>query len=149
MCPPDALRPGLAPTCYEYDALSRLTAAHAPPGTTTYGYDAAGNPLSRTRGGLPTDYSYDRANRITAAGGVSYTVDANGNLTVRGPDTFAYDAANRLTRATVGGTTSTYTYDGDGKRVAAQVGTSPATRSLYDVAAGLPLLLADGRRKYV
>jgi YD repeat-containing protein len=46
----------------------------------------------------------------------SYTVNFVGNLTARGADTFVYDQANRLTNATVGGTTSTYVYDGDGKR---------------------------------
>jgi RHS repeat-associated protein len=52
-------------------------------------------------------------------------VNANGNLTARGSDSFAYDQANRLTSATVSGTTSSYLYDGDGKRTSKTVGRTP------------------------
>ena len=81
-------------------------------------------------------------------GGVTYTVNANGNLTARGSDSFGYDQANRLTSASVGATSATYAYDGDGTRVSTTVG-SATTHNVYDIAAGLPLLLDDGTRKYV
>jgi RHS repeat-associated protein len=95
------------------------------------------------------DYSYDHADRITAAGSTGYTVDANGNTTVRGGDNFAYDQANRLKTATVGGTTTTYVYDGDGKRTSATVGTNSPITYAYDVGRSLATLLSDGSRKYV
>ncbi len=79
---------------------------------------------------------------------VSYTVNANGNVTARGSDSFGYDQANRLTSATVGGTTTTYRYDGDGKRASQAVGGS-TTNYAYDVNASLPDVLTDGTLKYV
>src|SRR5581483_949361 len=41
--------------------------------------------------------------RLTAAGGASYTFDANGDLAARGADRFVFDQANRLKRANLGG----------------------------------------------
>jgi YD repeat-containing protein len=110
-------------TTYSYDKLYRLTAVDAPGSglDTSYSYDPAGNRLSMIRINS-TSYSYDRADRITAAGSVSYTVNANGNLTARGSDSFAYDQANRLTSITISGATSTYVYDGDGKRASTTAG---------------------------
>ena len=60
-----------------------------------------------------------------------------------------YDQANRLTTATVAGVSETYTYDGDGVRFSRQVGAGPVTRFVTDPAAGLPVTLDDGVRKYV
>jgi hypothetical protein len=42
--------------------------------------------------------------------------------TTAGADTFAWDYTERLTTANVGGTCSSYTYDGDGTRVSKTVG---------------------------
>jgi RHS repeat-associated protein len=135
---------------YQYDRLYRLTSATFPSGgTTTYGYDPVGNRSSMVRGGNTTNYSYDRADRITTAGAVSYTVNANGNVTLRGTDAFTYDQANRLKSATIGGGTSTYAYDGDGKR-ASRTPTGGSTVSYaHDVNRSLPVVLDDGARKYV
>src|SRR5205823_5122936 len=91
-------------------------------GTTSYQYDPAGNRQTKTANGTPTSYSYDRADRLTLAADTSYTLDANGNTTARGSDTFTYDQANRLLRATIAGVTTTYAYDGDGKRVSTTSG---------------------------
>jgi RHS repeat-associated protein len=87
--------------------------------------------------------------RITAAGATSITVNSAGNTTAIGSDTYAYDQANRLTGATVGGSSETYAYDGDGVRFSRTVGTDPAIRYVSDVAAGLPVTIDDGTRKYV
>ncbi len=75
-------------------------------------------------------------------------MNANGNLTARGGDTFGYDQANRLKTASVAGVSSTYAYDGDGKRSSKAVGAAN-TAYTYDVNASLPILLDDGVRKYV
>ncbi|MGH2410875.1 MAG: RHS repeat-associated core domain-containing protein, partial [Chloroflexota bacterium] len=121
-----------------------LSQAGAPPTATSYGYDPVGNRLSKNG----TSYTYDRADRILTAGSLSDTVNANGNLTNRGPDTFAYDQANRLTSATVSGVTSTDSYDGDGKRASQTTGTT-TTNYVYDINTSLPDVLTDGTFKYV
>ena len=79
----------------------------------------------------------------------SVTVDANGNLTAKGTNTFAYDQPNRLKTATVAGAGETYAYDGDGTRFSRQVGANPAIRYVSDVNASLPVTLDDGTHKYV
>ncbi len=84
----------------------------------------------------------------TSSGSTSYTVNANGNTTNRGSDTFAYDQANWLKTATVGGSTTTNTDDGDGKRASQTVGGTTTTCD-YDVQRSLPVVLSDGSRKYV
>ncbi len=137
---------------YSYDKLYRLTGATLTEGgatirATSYTYDPVGNRLTRVRG-VTTNYSYDRADRITLAGGTGYVVNANGNLTGRGADTFAYDQANRLKQATVAGTTASYVWDGDGKRLSSTVGAATTTW-IYDVNRGLPVVLQDGTRSYV
>jgi RHS repeat-associated protein len=133
---------------YGLDRLYRLTSVAGPDGARAYTYDPVGNRLSRVSGGT-TAYTYDRADRINTAGSTSITVDANGNLTAKGADTFAFDQANRLTSATTGGISEAYVYDGDGTRFSRQVGAGPAIRFVSDVAAGLPLTIDDGTRKYV
>jgi len=130
---------GSGTTTYAYDNLYRLTSVTYPgPTTDTYTYDANGNRLTKNA----TTYTYDNADQMTAAGGVSYGYDSNGNQTSRGSDTLAWDFENRMTSATVGGTATTYTYNGDGLR---QSRSSGGTTSSYiwDVAAGLPQILQD------
>lgn len=141
--------PAYDASAYAYDRLSRLTSATEPiAGSSAYTYDPAGNRLSQVRG-TATSYAYDRADRITAAGATSITVNAVGDLTAKGTDTFVYDQVNRLRSATVAGATETYAYDGDGVRFSRQVGANPTTRYVSDVGAGLPVTLDDGTRKYV
>lgn len=133
---------------YSYDKLYRLTSVIGLDGNRTYSYDAAGNRTTKVLGGTIA-YTYDRADRITAAGSTSITVNANGNITVKGADTFAYDQANRPTTANVAGSTETYVYDGDGIRFTRQLGASQPIRYVSDVNRGLPLTIDDGTRKYV
>jgi RHS repeat-associated protein len=128
---------------YSYDKLYRLLGD----GTRTYAYDPVGNRTSLTDG-TTTAYTYDRADRVLTAGAVSYTVDANGNLVARGSEAFTYDQANRLTSATVGGSTTTYAYDGDGKRASSTLG-GVTTTYTYDANRALPVVLEEGTRKYV
>ncbi len=133
---------------YTYDRLERLTGTTGASGTRGYTYDPAGNRLSKVEGATTTSV-YDGADRLTAVGATAITVDASGNLVAKGADTFAFDAANRLTHATVAGTTETYAYDGDGTRVSRQVGAGPVTRYVTDVNAPLPIVVDDGTRTYI
>jgi RHS repeat-associated protein len=133
---------------YGYDRLYRLTSVAGPDGARAYTYDPAGNRLSRVAGGT-TAYTYDRADRMTAAGATPVTVNANGDLTARGSDTFAYDEANRLASAIVAGAGETYTYDGNGVRFTRQIGTNQPIRYVTGVNQMLPVTIDDGTRKYV
>lgn len=133
---------------YGYDRLYRLTSAADSAGARSYTYDPVGNRLTRVAGST-TSYTYDRADRMTAAGALAVTVDANGNLTARGGDSFAYDQANRLQTATVSGMTETYAYDGDSIRFNRQVGAASPVRYVSDPNRNLPVTIDDGIRKYV
>jgi RHS repeat-associated protein len=133
---------------YTYDRLSRLTASVGSAGSRSYTYDPVGNRLTRVDG-TTTNYGYDRADRLMTAGALSVTINANGNLTAKGSETFSFDQANRLTSAAVAGTTENYVYDGDGRRFSRQVGASPATRYVFDGVGDLAATMDDGSRKYV
>ncbi|MGE3793864.1 MAG: RHS repeat-associated core domain-containing protein [Dehalococcoidia bacterium] len=80
--------------------------------------------------------------------GVSYGYDNNGNQTSRGTDGFTFDHENRLTQSVVGGTTSSSEYYGTGVRRSHTVNGSTTTY-VWDVNAGLPVVLQDGTRTYV
>jgi RHS repeat-associated protein len=134
---------------YTYDALGRLTQVSYPGGpTVSHTYDAAGNRRTETRSGTTTNYDYDAAGQLVTVGNKTYTYDANGNLAQAGSDSFTWDYDNRLTNATVGTHTASYTYDGDGDRVAATVDGS-AKSYLVDTANGLPTLVDDGSKAYL
>lgn len=133
---------------YGYDRLERLTSVVGPDGPRSYSFDPVGNRLNRVAGPT-TSYTYDRADRLTSAGGVSVTTDANGNLTARGADAYTYDQANQLSSATVGGTTETYVYDGQGNRFSRQIGAGTIKRYVSDVGRELPTVIDDGTRKFV
>jgi len=84
-----------------------------------YGYDAAGNVLSRTDSRLEeeTTYAYDALNRLTefnppGEGSTAYGYDEAGNRTEAGATTYEYNALNQLTKASDG---TTYSYDGAGR----------------------------------
>src|SRR5262245_24035548 len=85
---------------------------------------------------------------MTAAGGVNYTYDDNGNLTAHGNDTFAWNHENRMTSATVGGTTTTFAYNAEGLRNSRTTGGTTVTFT-WDVAMSIPQVLDDGSFKYV
>ena len=73
---------------------------------------------------------------------------ANGNLTARGRDTFTWDSANRLTGATVSGTTATMGYDGSHQMVAKTVGAA-MTRYVYDRNLAQAEMLTEGSTTYL
>ncbi|MCX6023099.1 MAG: hypothetical protein NTZ05_15490 [Chloroflexi bacterium] len=153
-------------TTYAYDDINRLTEAIYPGNQATshrrvtYAYNDSGDrtslmrwtgsPGSWSQDGSTVSSTYDSAGRLTAAGGVNYCHDANGNQTRRagstcstGGDTFGWDTHNRfLNYNPSGGSTTTYAYNGDGVRVKKTVG-SAATYYFQDVAGDLPRVAAE------
>jgi RHS repeat-associated protein len=131
-------------TSFGYDALNRLVSAAYPAGygSWTWQYDPVGNRLTQTAPSGTTNYSYDANNRLITAGSVTYSHDANGNLTsTSSGQSFAWDVFNRMTSATGGGGTATYTYNGDSLKIR-RVGPDGTTRYYYD---GIrPIWEADG-----
>lgn len=75
-------------------------------------------------------YTTNGLNQYTAAGPASFGYDGNGNLTSDGSSTFGYSSQNQLTSATVGGVTSTLSYDPAMRLF--QVAGSSTTRFGYD-----------------
>lgn len=135
-------------TNFSYDALNELTGARLGFLKTTWAYDAVGNRAKQT-GPLGTiNYTYDPGDRLLAAGASAYTYDADGNVisiskNAQGlPVAYQFNAANRLVAAQVGKTVSTFSYDGDGNRIAQSV---PAGTYSYvnDVATALPVVLSE------
>lgn len=107
-------------TSFSYDALDRLTGATYPGsyGTWSWTYDAVGNRTSQTSPSGTTPYTYDAKNRLTQAGAVTYSYDANGNLTSTSAGrSFSWDAFDRMTAAGGSGGSVSYTYNGDGLKV--------------------------------
>ena len=127
-------------------ALTGLTKDFTVVTTASYAF---GNRTSKTDAAGATVYSYAAADRITSvtppspASAISYTWDNNGDLTGRGGDSFAWDYEDRMTSATVNSTTTTFAYRGDGLRNSRTMG-GVTTTFTWDIAGGLPVVLDDG-----
>ena len=131
-----------------------------PPGDTFthWTYDAVGNRLTQTNYLGTASYAYDAADRLTSvtspgSAAVPYTYDANGNQRSAGSSTYAYNLANELASASVGSTTQTYAYSGDGIRLRAATGSqaSNTTQFVVDRVFALPTVVAerDGNGKLI
>jgi len=145
LSPPASLTRTIA---YTYDGLLRLIGAVETPGNTyAYSYDDTGNRTGVWINGTQVvNQTYDAANQVA---GWSY--DAAGNLRNNGTQTYAYDALNRLIHATPGLSDFSYSYNGDGKLVAANrklngLGSGITTTFSLDLAAPLSQVLrsSDG-----
>ena len=110
---------------FSYDTAGQLT-AEVRTGTNAYSvgysYDAAGNRLTKTLGGVTEYYDYDAANKLQSAGVKSYTYDDAGNTTsvTTGSDTttLSWDGAERMTGITYpSSATNSFTYNGLGQRM--------------------------------
>lgn len=118
---------------YSYDDLYRLTTStnlSTPAESQTFQYDAIGRITYNSRVGT---YAYPavgqpRPHAPTAAGSNSYSYDANGNMSSGAGRSLTWDASNRITQATVGSTTASFTYDASGERLKKAAG---ANTSLY------------------
>ena len=118
---------------FTYDDLSQLTGFTQGTHTQDFSYDAVGNATSVTTDGTEQDRTANAQNQITSiSGATTPTYDSNGNMT--GNETglvFVFDAWNHLVKVkNSGGTTlETFAYDGLGRRVTSNDGTT--TTDLY------------------
>jgi RHS repeat-associated protein len=130
-------------TTFGYDPMYRLNAVTYPNGDIqSYTYDPMGNRLTKVHNGATTNYTTDDADQMTAAGGVAYGYDNNGNQTSRGTDTFTYNTENRLTATNLAGTAGSYAYNGDGLRTSRTIGATTSTFA-WGNATGMPVVLRD------
>jgi RHS repeat-associated protein len=108
----------------------------------TYSYNPVRQITQRTRSNdayasntaynVSRGYSVNGLNQYTAAGGVGFLYDANGNLTSDGSNAYVYDAENRLVGAS-GGHAATLAYDPLGRLwQVTNNATGAVTRFLYD-----------------
>jgi RHS repeat-associated protein len=111
-------------TTYTCDADGQLTSVTLPGGRTiTYQYDANGNRVAVTDGGVMTTYISNNLNQYTTVGGTAYTYDADGNLVAKtdatGTTTYTYNGLGQLVTVTSPAGTWTYQYDALGQRMSA------------------------------
>ena len=94
---------------WQYDAVGNRTQEKRPSGTTTYDYDATTGQLTGTTG---------------PGGTTTYDYNTGGQLTDDGTTTYTYNPDATVATQTTSSVTTTYAYDGDGRRLSATVGTS-------------------------
>lgn len=113
------------PHTYRYDDANRLIgicdAASCPTADTiSYGYDQVGNKIRETRASGTTNWTYDAANlmrtRIGALGAATFGYDPDGNRISDPQGTYEWNAAGRMAKSVSAGITTTYAYDGEGRR---------------------------------
>jgi YD repeat-containing protein len=97
--------------------------------------------------------TYDDASQLTTVGGVPVTHDAAGNLAAAQDTTYDWDWLGRMTEVdgpAVPSGNATYTYDGDGVRVAQDTG-GGVEQLLYDRLThdGAPDLVQDGDEDFL
>jgi YD repeat-containing protein len=127
-----------------YDGANRLTCASesgAGSWSQGYGYDNFGNRWLSGSSGLPSptnqvpNGNWFSGNRVTSSPSGAWTYGASGNLEqMAGMSgwSFHYDAENRMKDATTANSpTTTYTYDGEGRRVTKNWN-SQVTTFVYD-----------------
>src|SRR5206468_2833679 len=87
-----------------------------------YEYDAAGNRLRTTQNGVTTPYTTNKLDQYTLVGAVGHSYDADGHLVavVNGATTTSYtfDDEGRLVGVATPGDAWTYEYNALGQRVA-------------------------------
>jgi RHS repeat-associated protein len=117
-------------TTNTYDAHGDLASVTDPLGNkTTYTYDALGDRVSQTNpAGVTTDYAYDAAGNLLTTTLEGYTGNPSAPITAENlvQDSRSYDPAGNLASDTnVKGTTTDYTYYGNGQLASSAV--SPTT----------------------
>jgi YD repeat-containing protein len=126
---------------FVYDELNRLKNATGRYGTVTYTYNDVGNRLTRNTNGVGETYVYvtgkNQIDQIT--GGLSprtFSYDDNGNIAGDGTLTFIHDQSNQLIEVKDSegvNTIATYTYNGLGQRAKKVVVGGATTVYHYDL----------------
>lgn len=144
---------------YTYDDANRLTKVCYASNCNQrreYTYDAVGNRLTENRVGGDTTglitLSYNTKDQLTQTSRprgllqppevITYDYDTNGNQTQAGTRTTGYDLANRPTSTTEAGSTTGYSYDGNGTRLTSTAA-GTTTNYTWDLNNPLPELVAE------
>jgi RHS repeat-associated protein len=129
----------LTKTCF---TATTCTAANQ----TVWTFDKVGNRLTERVGAAAVStYTYDAADQLTAVtgpGAAAFTYNANGDMTTVGGDTYTYNTARQPTGSTIGGVTTTFTYDGNGNRTS-RTRSGVASFEVVDPNSSLPVLVAE------
>ena len=147
---------------YVYDELSRLMQILPPGGTTTFTYDARGNPLTAGDGDSSLSFTYDALNRVTEAATqdlghqpsvtLTYDYDAVGNRrrlddSVGGSNRYTFDEASRLTGLiTPAGDVIGLTYDAGGRPSGVRFPNGVVSKYRYDAPGHLAAISHTGPR---
>jgi RHS repeat-associated protein len=119
---------------YTYDASDEVTKAVSSLGASFgygYTYDPAGNLGTIQRPSTTVAVTSNTDNQIATAGGTAYKYDANGNLLQDGTRTYSWDAENRLIGIAGAGYSSSFAYDGFGRRIAITTTSGGQTGQLH------------------
>jgi len=99
---------------YTWDALGQLTALSDPRGGHKLTYDTVGRLIGRDGGGGAHNFSYDKGGNTLSNGAWSYTYQGH-QLTTGKKDSdklsVSYDANGSMTRLTMNGKSSSFSYD--------------------------------------
>jgi YD repeat-containing protein len=122
---------------YQYDGANRLIGSgELAVWSRNFAYDQQGNGWVSSASGLSTSSFtpvtsnwFNAQNRLT---GMGATYDGAGNRTAIGGFAFSYDAENRLKTSTINNSTTTYLYDGEGRRVKKLLASGEQTLFIYD-----------------
>ena len=124
-------------TSFTYDSANRLTGISSAAASYVFTLDAAGNrtrvesnePLECSLTAGATDYVYNSSkNRLQSAGGISFIYNDEGELSGAGTTAYQFDSVHRLTGI---GNSTTFTYDGAGRRLKA-IRSGVETRYIVD-----------------
>jgi RHS repeat-associated protein len=131
-----------------YDAASRMnslsidTSSTVPVNTATFAHNPASQIITSTKSkdsfvwnahkDANRAYTVNGLNQYTAAGTVSFSYDANGNLSSDGTNSFVYDVENRLVYRSGNNTTATLRYDPLGRLFEVNGSDTGVTRFVYD-----------------
>ncbi|MEO8016537.1 MAG: hypothetical protein ABI769_01880 [Pseudomonadota bacterium] len=123
----------------KYDGASRLTGADGVWGAGSFSYDDTGNLKSKVLGSRSWTFNYHPVNNRldTVTGNANYTMtyDVYGNTTGNGVTTYGFNDASQLISVPSLGYVN-YRYDGNGKRVRAQV-SGQTVYSMYNQSGSL------------
>ena len=125
---------------FGYDAAGRLTSITANGASWTISYDANGNRTGVTLNGAASTYTTEpTSNRLSSTSNParSFSYDPAGNTTAStavNPYNATYDLAGRMATLTKAGVTTTYSIDGNGRRVRkfSSTGVASAVIFVYD-----------------